>query len=67
MEFREKIKFQGTRTAFMSTLTVYTFCKKLVLQNRQNNLTKWVVCTSKVVFSDTILEILGCPAAFCSE
>ncbi len=34
--------------------------KKLVLQNSQNNLTQWIVRTSKVVFSDTISRIFGC-------
>ncbi len=29
-------------------------------KQQKNNLTKWFVCTWKVVFSDTIIEIFGC-------
>jgi hypothetical protein len=39
-EFREKMKFYRTRTAFMITLKTSTYYRKLVLQNRQDNLTK---------------------------
>ncbi len=34
-EFREKMKFYGTRTASMIILTTSTFYKKLVLQNKE--------------------------------
>ncbi len=33
-------------------------------EQQQNNLTKWFVCTSKVVFSDTIFELLACRVLF---
>ncbi len=45
-KFRKKMNFYGNRTASMITLTTSTFYKKLVLQNRQNNLTKLFVRTS---------------------
>ncbi len=33
-------------------------------KQQQNNLTKWFVCTSKVVYSGTIFEIFGCCVLF---
>jgi hypothetical protein len=39
--------------------------KNSFTEQQQSNLTKWFVCTSKVVFSDTIIEIFGCRVLFC--
>ncbi len=36
-------------------------------KQQQNNLTKWFVCTSKVDFSDTVIDIFGCRVLFCAE
>ncbi len=38
--------------------------KKIVVQNGQNNLTKWFVHISEVVFSDTNFEIFSCCTVF---
>jgi hypothetical protein len=40
--------------------------KNSFTEQQQSNLTKWFVCTSKVVFSDTIIEIFGCRVLFCA-
>ncbi len=47
----------GLGTEFRSEKIPFT-------KQQQNNLTKWFVCTSKVDFSDTIIEILGCCVLF---
>ena len=38
--------------------------KNSFTEQQQSNLTKWFVCTSKVVFSDTIFKILACRVLF---
>ncbi len=65
------MKFYGTRTASMITSGSSRrphLCKGYVitttLRNRQNIWAKWFLRTSKVVFSDTIFEILGCRILF---
>ncbi len=41
--------------------------KKLVLWNSSKITTKGFVCTSKVDFSDTIIDIFGCRVLFCAD
>jgi hypothetical protein len=58
-EFRGRANSEARNGTEWNSAEKITFTKQ-----QQNNLTKWFVCTSKVVFSDTIIEIFGCRVLF---
>ncbi len=58
--FRGYSEFLGRAHSEARNRTEWNYAEKLVFRNSQNSLTKWFVCTSKVIFSGPIFEICGC-------